>query len=75
MFATGGTKPKLMTADVAVITRLFQRYGPRLVTPLKPKHMQSMAAAIAERFPDGFDAAIPDGVGGLRTITIIPLAN
>lgn len=75
MFAAGGTKPKLMTGDAAMIVRLFQRYGPRLTSPLKPKHKQSVAAAIAERFPDGFDAAIPDGSGGIRTITIIPLAS
>jgi hypothetical protein len=75
MFAAGGTKPKLMTGDAAMIVRLFQRYGPHLASRLKPKHKQSVAAAIAERFPDGFDAAIPDGSGGVRTITIIPLAS
>jgi hypothetical protein len=75
MFAAGGTKTKFMTGDVAVLTRLFQRYGPHLTPPLKQKHKQSVAAAIAERFPSGFDVAIPDGRGGVRTITVVPLAS
>jgi len=41
MFAAGGTKPKFMTGDVAVLTRLFQRYGPHLTPPLKQKYKQS----------------------------------
>ena len=75
MFAAGVAKPTLMTGDVAVLTRLFQRYGPHLTPPLKQKYKQSVAAAIAERFPSGFDATIPDGNGGVRTITVVPLAS
>jgi hypothetical protein len=75
MFATGATKPRLITGDIAVIVRLFRRYGPRLATPLKPKHNQSVAGAITERFPDGFDIAIPDGNGGVKTMTVVPLVK
>jgi hypothetical protein len=62
-----------MTGDADMITRLFARYGPGKAKPIKQKPSQKVVDAIAEQFASGFDVTIPDGAGGARTITIVPM--
>jgi hypothetical protein len=71
MFAKGQAKPTLMTGDKHLVLPLFKKYGPGKTTRLRQELGQSMMKAIAEKFPAGFDADIPDGSGGLKTITIL----
>ncbi len=73
MFAKGQAKPTLMSGDRKIIDPLFKKYGPGKTTPITQEPSQSMTQAIAKKFPGGFDVDIPDGVGGFKTITIIPM--
>jgi hypothetical protein len=73
VFAVGSAKPTIMSGDAAVVTRIFSRYGPGTAAPVKQRPDQKLMNAIAEHYPDGFDANIPDGDGGTRTVSIVPM--
>jgi len=73
MFASGAAKPSLMTGDDDMFKRLFEHFGPGKSRPVKQKPGQSLAAAIQDLYPNGFDTTIPDGAGGSRTINVIPM--
>lgn len=75
MFGAGLEKPTLMTGDYSIIERLYKRYGRGKIRMPNQKHEQKAAQAIAELHPNGFEAVIPDGLGGTRTITIVPMVT
>jgi hypothetical protein len=72
MFAAGGVGATFVSGDAKVVARLFARYGPG-ASALKQRPGQTMMAAIATQYPAGFDAVIPDGAGGNRTITVVAI--
>ena len=71
MFAKGVSKPTFMTGDEDIINRLFDRYGPGKTNPVRQRLGQKQAKAIAEHYHGTYEAVIPDGAGGTRTLTII----
>jgi len=75
MFAKGRAIPELMTGDYDMIKTLFEKYGPGKTKPITRKPKQSVVGAIAEQFPNGYDAVIPDGAGGTKTIKVTPMAE
>lgn len=75
MFAASPGVPRLMTGDNAMIKRLFKRYCPDAAKLPKLKQRQSMAEAIAAKHPGGYEAVIPDGLGGTRTILVIAMVK
>jgi hypothetical protein len=58
-----------------MIGRLFKRYGPGRTTPLQKNPGEKDAPAIARQYGTGFEAVIPDGAGGTKTLLIIPMAG
>lgn len=73
VLAKGASKPTFMTGDGDVIARLFQRFGPGRFTSIKQLPDEAVPKAIARTYPAGFDADMPDGIGGSRSITVIPM--
>jgi hypothetical protein len=73
VFAKGSSKPTFMTGDANVIVRLFERFGPGRSAPIKQNHNEAVVDAIARLYPAGFDAELPDGAGGTRAITVVPM--
>jgi hypothetical protein len=73
LLAKGGGKPTLMTGDISIIQRLYERYGPGKVRPIKQLKGERVVDAIARENPRGFDVDMPDGAGGVRTMTVVPM--
>jgi hypothetical protein len=73
VFAKGAGKPTLMTGDTHMISRLFQRFGPGKARPIRQLPGEDVIDAITRTFPTGFDADIPNGTGGTRTVAVVPM--
>lgn len=58
-----------------MINRLFKRFCRNATKLPTLKHGQSMPQAIAAAHPDGYEAVIPDGLGGTRTIIVIAMVK
>ena len=69
-----GAVPTLMSADDRVFGRLAERYLPPNSFEQKviDGNMESIAAAVARTFSE-FEIKIPDGLGGLHRLRVVPV--